>query len=122
VVEDGGDAGYAIEGDVTFGPAYEGPPGHVHGGYVCAMFDELLGFAQLSGGFTGTLTIVFRRPTPLNRRLLLRAWVDRVEGRKRFIRGTAHAGDALLTEAEGIFIAPREGYIETVLRASAQPD
>ena len=43
--------------EFTLGPVYEGPPGHVHGGLVAAMFDELLGFAQLSGGFTGTLTI-----------------------------------------------------------------
>src|SRR5690349_800846 len=35
---------YHLAGTVTFGPAYEGPPGHVHGGLIAAMFDEMLGF------------------------------------------------------------------------------
>src|SRR5581483_8778821 len=38
------DGEHHIEGTVTFGPAYEGPPGHCHGGLVAAIFDELLGF------------------------------------------------------------------------------
>ena len=38
---------------VTFGSAYEGPPGCVHGGYVAAAFDEMLGFVQSLGGNPG---------------------------------------------------------------------
>ncbi len=34
-----------LEGSATFGAAYEGPPGCVHGGYVAAAFDEVLGSA-----------------------------------------------------------------------------
>ncbi|HEV8064363.1 MAG TPA: PaaI family thioesterase [Acidimicrobiales bacterium] len=107
------EGGPSIEGEVTFGPAYEGPPGHVHGGIVAAMFDELLGFAQLSPGFTGTLTIRYRKPTPLNRRLSLAARVERVDGRKRWVRGTCELDGILLAEAEGLFIAPRsdEDYL-----------
>ena len=51
-----------------FGSAYEGPPGCVHGGYVAAAFDELLGAAQsLSGtqGMTADLEVDYRTPTPL---------------------------------------------------------
>ena len=61
-----------IKGTVTFGSAYEGPPGHVHGGYVAAAFDELLGMTQSLGGMpgmTGTLTVRYRRPTPLRTEL-----------------------------------------------------
>src|SRR5262250_3653571 len=57
------------EGRVRFGSAYEGPPGCVHGGYVAAAFDEVLGYAEtFSGapGMTGTLTVVYRTPTPLH--------------------------------------------------------
>ncbi len=32
-----------VIGRVTFGAAYEGPPGCVHGGYLAATFDEVLG-------------------------------------------------------------------------------
>ncbi|MGH9171028.1 MAG: PaaI family thioesterase [Acidimicrobiales bacterium] len=97
----------AIAGEVTFGPAYEGPPGHVHGGLLAAMFDELLGFAQLSPGFTATLTVRYFRPVPLGKRLQLAANVDRVEGRKRWLKGTCSLEGELLAEAEGLFIAPR---------------
>jgi acyl-CoA thioesterase FadM len=76
---------------------------------VAAMFDELLGFAQQEPAFTATLTIRYLRPTPLNRRLQLRAFVDRVDGRKRITRGTCELDGTLLTEAEGLFIAPRSG-------------
>jgi acyl-coenzyme A thioesterase PaaI-like protein len=98
-----------IEGQVTFGPAYEGPPGHCHGGMIAAMFDELLGYVQRAPGFTAYLKIDYRAPTPLNRELSVKGWVDRVEGRKRYIRGTCHLDGVLLTEAEGLFIAPRDG-------------
>jgi acyl-coenzyme A thioesterase PaaI-like protein len=102
------DAGeHRIEGDVTFGAAYEGPPGHVHGGFIAAMFDELLGFAQLSPGFTAYLHVNYRKPTPLNTALTLVAWVESIDGRKRMVRGECHAGDLLLSDAEGLFIAPR---------------
>jgi acyl-coenzyme A thioesterase PaaI-like protein len=107
VVEDGNDRVH-IEGDVTYGPAYEGPPGHVHGGWVAAMFDELLGFAQQGPGFTGTLTIRYRKPTPLNRSLTLRSHVERIDGRKRTIIGVCELDGVVLSEAEGLFIAPRD--------------
>lgn len=97
------------EGTVRFGAAYEGPPGHVHGGFVAAMFDELLGRTQGSAGFTASLTVSFRRPSPLHETFELRAAVERVEGRKRWIRGTCHLDGVLLTEAEGLFLAPRGG-------------
>jgi len=93
---------------VTFGSAYEGPPGSVHGGFVAAAFDEVLGFVQsLSGrgGFTGTLTIRYRKPTPLHTELVFEAEMTGVEGRKIFTDGRLYAGDMLCAEAEGIFIS-----------------
>jgi hypothetical protein len=97
-----------IEGEITFGPAYEGPPGHCHGGWIAAMFDELLGFVQMAPGFTAYLKVDYRAPTPLNRELALRGWIDHVDGRKRLIRGTCSLDGVLLAEAEGLFIAPRD--------------
>lgn len=103
----------AIEGDRvigrgSFGLQYEGPPGHVHGGFVAAAFDEVLGMAQsLTGrpGMTGTLTVRYRKPTPLHQDLRFEAWVDRVEGRKIFAASTLRHGDILCAEAEGIFVS-----------------
>jgi acyl-coenzyme A thioesterase PaaI-like protein len=80
----------------------------VHGGFLAAAFDEVLGMAQsLTGnpGMTGTLTIRYRRPTPLLTELTFEAFVDRVEGRKIFTHGTLSANGLLTAEAEGLFIA-----------------
>ena len=84
-----------VAGRVTFGSAYEGPPGCVHGGYVAAAFDELLGATQsLSGtqGMTAHLEVDYRRPTPLNTPLELEGWLDRREGRKIWARADAERG------------------------------
>lgn len=76
---------------------------------VAAMYDDLLGRSQLTAGFTGSITVNYRRPTPLLRDLDVAAWVDRVDGRKRWVHGTCHLDGVLLTEAEGLFVAPRQG-------------
>jgi len=103
---------------VVFGSAYEGPPGSVHGGFVAAAFDEVLGYVQsLSGqpGMTGTLTVKYRRPTPLHTPLLFEAELDRVEGRKIYTRARLEAEDVLCAEAEAIFISLREGVMKGLI-------
>jgi len=94
---------------VTFGSAYEGPPGCVHGGFVAAAFDELLGLTQsLSGapGMTGRLTIHYRQPTPLHTPLRLEGVLANVDGRKILTVGRMTTPDGTLTaEAEGLFIS-----------------
>lgn len=100
--------GERVEGRATFGLPYEGPPGYVHGGFVAAAFDEVLGMAQsLTGapGMTGTLTVKYRRPTPLLKELVFDARVERVEGRKIFTRATVSCDGVMTAEAEGIFIS-----------------
>lgn len=104
---------------VTFGSAYEGPPGSVHGGYVAAAFDEVLGYVQslaLNPGFTGTLTVRYRQPTPLHTELYFEAEITRTEGRKTFTEGRLMAGDMLCAEAEAVFVAAREEKIEALLK------
>jgi hypothetical protein len=104
-----GPEGVHSEGRITFGIAYQGGPGHVHGAMVTAMYDDLLGRSQQSAGFTGWIKVTFRRPTPLDRELHVKAWVAKVEGRKRWVHGTCHLDGELLTEAEGLFVAPKGG-------------
>ncbi len=97
-----------VHGQANFGAAYEGPPGHVHGGFIAASFDEVLGMAQSLGGspgMTGTLTIKYRNPTPLNTDLRYEATLDRVQGRKLFTSGRLYNGNTLCAEAEGLFIS-----------------
>jgi len=94
------------------GPAYEGPPGYVHGGWVALMFDEALGVANVAGGhpgMTARLTVRYRRPTPLGTELRLEAWTTARQGRRITTVGTLHAGELLCAEAEGLFIDPTPG-------------
>lgn len=98
----------AVIGTATFTEIYEGPPGHIHGGFIAAAFDEVLGMAQsLTGrpGMTGTLSIKYRSPTPLNTPIVFKGWVERVDGRKIFTKGTAHNGEMLCAEAEVLFLS-----------------
>ena len=109
---------------VEFGAAYEGPPGSVHGGVLAATFDELLGMTQsLSGqpGMTGTLTVRYRRPTPLHRELRFVGTLDRVDGRKIFTTGRCFDGDDLTAEATGLFIHVDFQRLAAMLTTRDQP-
>lgn len=100
--------GDKVIGHANFGVAYEGPPGYVHGGFLAASFDEVLGMAQsLTGnhGMTGTLTIRYRKPTPLLADLVFEAKIDKVEGRKILVSGQVSAEGVMTAQAEGIFIS-----------------
>lgn len=101
-----------VEGDIVvgrgrFGAAYEGPPGCVHGGLVAAAFDEVLGLTQsLSGqvGMTGTLTVRYRRPTPLHTELRWEGRLESVSGRKVTTSSVVIAKGEVTAEATGLFI------------------
>lgn len=111
------------EGRVVFGSAYEGPPGCVHGGFVAAAFDEVLGFTQSLGGspgFTGTLVVRYRVPTPLHAGLRFECRIDRVEGRKTFATGKVFAGDMLCAEAEAIFVSASPERFRQLLEERAK--
>ena len=99
-------------GEGVFGMAYEGPPRCVHGGVVAATYDEVLGFAQgVTGmaGMTGRLLVNYRSPTPLYEQLRFTAVIDRVEGRKIFVKAdcVVVGSGRLCSEAEGLFITMR---------------
>lgn len=103
-----------VHGRARVTAAYEGPPGCVHGGIIAGLFDELLGVANIAAGvgaMTGTLTIVYRSPTPLYEELRLEGHNTGIEGRKVYASGTLHAGDRLCAEANGVFIqVPHERF------------
>lgn len=95
---------------VTFDWLYEGNSNMVHGGWIAAVFDELMGTAQiLTGktGFTVELTTHFIKHTPLNQELLMKAFVEKVEGRKAYIRADMYAGDVLTSSCSGIFVSQK---------------
>lgn len=104
--------GDLIRGEAYFTAPYEGPPGRVHGAWVAACFDEILGCAQgASGafGYTGTLTITLRRATPLYATITYEAGFSHREGRKIHGWGRCYADGRLTAEATGVFVIPASG-------------
>lgn len=95
--------------DFHLGAAYEGPPGLVHGGVAALILDQMLGEAAGAGGkpgMTGTLTLRYRRGTPLGD-LSAEAWIERSEGIKTWAKGHLKDAEGVTVEAEGLFILPR---------------
>jgi len=83
--------GAAVRGTITARPIHAGPIGTVHGGIVAAILDELSSLAVLAYGvvgYTQTLTVSYRRPTPLGAELEL--WAQT----------SGPTGDVVLTSAE----------------------
>lgn len=95
--------------DVTLGARYEGNAGWVHGAWVAAVWDEVLAVARApmeQPSVTGTLTIRYRSPTPIDTPLHFEAHADRIEGRKTFVLGRCTTPEGTVaSEAEAIFIA-----------------
>ncbi len=91
------------------GAAYEGPPGHVHGGVAALILDHLLGEAASDGinpRFTGTITLRYVRATRLGS-LYAEAETTRVDGVKTFAAGHLADEKGITVTAEGVFIQPR---------------
>ena len=97
--------------EFVLGAAYEGPPDTVHGGVCALVLDHVLGATAHQPdkpAYTGTLTLRYRRPTALGRRLRAEARVERVDGVKIFAVGHLADEDGVTVEAEGVFIQPKD--------------
>jgi acyl-coenzyme A thioesterase PaaI-like protein len=102
-----------VVAEATLGPAYEGPPGYVHGGMSSLVMDQLLGAAAIAAGLWGMtvhLELDYRRPVPLSTPLALQARVVESADRRCVVTGTiatAEAPDRTLVEGRGVFVMPR---------------
>lgn len=95
--------------DFHLGAAYEGPPGHVHGGVAALVLDHILGEAASDGmnpRFTGTISLRYVRATRLGR-LHAEATTTRTDGAKTFAVGHLADDKGVTVQAEGVFILPR---------------
>lgn len=95
--------------DFHLGAAYEGPPGHVHGGVAALVLDHLLGEAASDGvnpRLTGTISLRYVRATRLGQ-LHAEATTTRIDGVKTFAAGHLADEEGVTVEAEGVFILPR---------------
>jgi acyl-coenzyme A thioesterase PaaI-like protein len=95
--------------DFHLGAAYEGPPGHVHGGVSALVLDHVLGEIAANSAsprFTGTITLRYLRPTRLGQ-LHAEAKITRTDGVKAYAAGYLADDEGVTVEAEGVFIQPK---------------
>ncbi|NBH07341.1 PaaI family thioesterase, partial [Amycolatopsis sp. SID8362] len=93
--------------EVLLGSAHEGPPGRVHGGWVAAVLDHVLGRATAAAGYPGmtaSLTVDYHRGTPYAVPLVAGGRLVRREGRKLHASGTLRAGDEVCATATAILV------------------
>jgi acyl-coenzyme A thioesterase PaaI-like protein len=118
--------GAEVVARTTLGLLYEGPMGMVHGGIIASLFDQFLSIANIDNGFgafTGTLTVRYRNPCPLDTPLTFRCRTDRVEGRKVFAVGELYVDRELLAaEADGVFIQPSMERLAEIMDERDQAD
>jgi acyl-coenzyme A thioesterase PaaI-like protein len=97
----------AVDGDrasgtVNFPTAYEGPPGIVHGGFLSLLFDCVVQHHNCDLGVAGkttSLSVRFRRPTPLLTELGFTV-ARSVDGDRITSSAQLRHADTLLAEAE----------------------
>jgi uncharacterized protein (TIGR00369 family) len=78
----------------TLDERFMGWEGIAHGGIICAILDEVMAWALVDEdcwGVTARLSVDFRRPVPIGRRLRAEGRV--IERRRRVIRTEAHLSD-----------------------------
>ena len=88
-----------------------------HGGHGVELVGILVGIGLIIGalaaaGMTGTLTVRYHRPTPLNTDLDLSAQVQESVGRKTMVSGELHAGDVLTASCECLFVRPKQPLLQ----------
>jgi acyl-coenzyme A thioesterase PaaI-like protein len=100
-----------VQGTVRFDLQHVGPPYRAHGGIIAAVFDQALGIAAIAGGspgMTGSMTVRYRRATPLREDLRIEARMVGGEGRVSHATGEIYDDEGRVTaEAEAMFVQPK---------------
>jgi acyl-CoA synthetase (AMP-forming)/AMP-acid ligase II/acyl-coenzyme A thioesterase PaaI-like protein len=105
---------------VTFTHPYEGAPDFVHGGVLASAFDQVFGYLGVLRGvpaLTGSLTVRYRKPTPIGVELRFEAEAERSEGRKSFVRGRCIADGEVTADAEALFVSIGAEWFERLMQA-----
>jgi acyl-coenzyme A thioesterase PaaI-like protein len=84
----------------------EGPPNHVHGGYLASILDEAMGAIMfLSGyfGLTNHFEITYKKPVPLYKTHFICSKIQKIEKRKIYIEAKVFSEDKIYTISNAIF-------------------
>jgi len=105
-----------VTASLRFDLRHEGMPGYAHGGWIAAIFDQVLAVAAaaLAGrpAMTGTMTIRFVAPTPIDVPLSYVATAEITGARTVRVRAELLHGTVVTARSEGIMVqskTPRIG-------------
>ena len=101
------EASNRITGTVKFSQAFEGPPGHVHGGWVAGVLDHLMGITHVrtdQPGMTGGLSVRYLRPTPLNQVIEVSAEATELDDKRTEVKAAMRYGETATATAEAMFV------------------
>jgi 3'-phosphoadenosine 5'-phosphosulfate synthase len=118
------EGGKSLVSILYLGPELCGYPGLVHGGLLATLLDEGLARCSFEAlpnglGMTASLTINYRKPSPAENYVVLRAKTVKVEGRKAWVEGHIETlpvnGEApvVLVEAEALMIEPKQANVSS---------
>jgi acyl-coenzyme A thioesterase PaaI-like protein len=108
-----------ILGLLQVGDGLSGWPGVLHGGIVATIMDEVIGeiinvnkkhqAIRRASYMTAYLNITYVRPVAIPGTILVRAILEKVDGRKLNVSATVEDGQGtVLTKAEGLFVGLKQ--------------
>jgi len=115
--------GEVVRGSARLGKRFVGPAGYAHGGVTAMICDQLVALAARAGGVRGvtrTLSVRYRRPTPLYQELVLEAWCEQVSDDSARAVAEIRAGSEVCVRAEAEMVVARQ-IIESKQRRAAPP-
>ena len=105
-----------VTATVTFDARHEGMPTHAHGGWIAALFDQVVAIASSRAvgqpAMTGTLTVRYLVPTPIGCELMLHATAERSGARTVPAHATLGPDGTVTAEADAVLVirrGPRPG-------------
>jgi acyl-coenzyme A thioesterase PaaI-like protein len=90
-----------IRGRFVLGASYAGGGGFAHGGIIAVVLDEAMGkISKLTEekAVTAEMNVVYRKPVPVDREIVVEGWQEEEKGRNRFRVGE-------IRDAEGNLLA-----------------
>jgi hypothetical protein len=103
---------------LSIGSGVDGKAGRGHGGFNALVLDQISGSVThharpvRTPPATATMTVDYKAPVSTPCVILLRAWIEEVEGRKCWVRGVIEDGEGrALTTSRALFVFAREDKI-----------
>jgi len=108
-------------GRFVLGANYAGGAGFAHGGIIAVVLDEAMGkLSKLTGekAVTAELSVVYRRPVPVDQEIVVEGWQEQEKGRNRFrVAEIRDMQGNLLARGTARFVAIDEQHFERVRAA-----